>query len=100
MSAYTDSGIQTCRTADALLRFCLREMYTRRMDNGDCAIGHGVELVEAAGLKAGGHEQHVHPGCDAVCHGHVESHPPPALLMPARLHLSAKGQSILVRSRS
>lgn len=29
------------------------------MHNGHSTIGHGIQLVEAAGLEAGGHEQHV-----------------------------------------
>ena len=59
------------------------------MDDGHGAVGHGVELVEAAGLKAAGHEQHVRAGGDAVRQAHVEAHPAPALLVPARLHLPA-----------
>lgn len=60
---------------------------THSMDNGNGAVGHGVELVEAAGLEARGHEQHVAAGRDAVRQAHVEAHPAPALLVPRRLHL-------------
>ena len=56
------------------------------MHDGDGAVGHGVELVEAAGLEAGGHEEDVAAGRYAVRHLHAETHPPPALVMPLRLH--------------
>lgn len=59
------------------------------MDDGDGAVGHGIELIEAAGLKARGHEEHVAAGRHAVRHAHIEAHPAAALLVPARLHLSA-----------
>ena len=59
------------------------------MHNGYCAICHSIELVEATGLKAAGHEQHVCSSCDAVRQAHIEAHPASALLMPASLHLSA-----------
>ncbi len=60
------------------------------MDDGHGAVGHGIELVEAAGLEARGHEQHVAAGRDAVRQANVEPHPPAALLVPARLHLPAR----------
>ena len=53
------------------------------------AVGHGVELVEAAGFKAGGHEQEVAACRNTVRHAHVEAHPPAALVLPRRLHLPA-----------
>lgn len=45
--------------------------------HGSCAIRHCVQLVEATGLKAGGHEQEVCGSCDLVAHGDVEAHPAP-----------------------
>ena len=60
---------------------------THSVDNGNGAVGHGVELVETAGLEARGHEQHVAAGGDAVRQPHVEAHPAPALLVPRRFHL-------------
>ena len=48
--------------------------------NGRCAIGHSIQLVEAAGLKTGWHEQEIGSCCDLVAHGHVEAHPAPCLV--------------------
>ena len=45
------------------------------MCNGSGAIRHGIQLVEPAGLKAGGHEQQVRSSRDLVAHGDVEAHP-------------------------
>ena len=47
------------------------------MRNGGCAIGHGIQLVEPAGLEAGGHEQKIRSRCDLVAHGDIEAHPAP-----------------------
>jgi hypothetical protein len=57
------------------------------MYNGHSPVGHGVQLIQAAGLKAAGHEQHVCARSDAVRQGHIEAHPATALLVPAGLHL-------------
>mmetsp|Transcript_26193 Transcript_26193/g.56823 ORF Transcript_26193/g.56823 Transcript_26193/m.56823 type:complete len:262 (-) Transcript_26193:1093-1878(-) len=46
-------------------------------------VPHGVELVEAAGLEAAGHEEDVAARVDAVGHFHREPHPPPALVAVA-----------------
>ena len=59
------------------------------MHNGHGAVGHGVELVEAAGLEARGHEEDVCPRGQPVRHAAGEPHPPPALLEALRLHLPA-----------
>ena len=59
------------------------------MHNRHGAVGHGVELVEAAGLEAAGHEQQVGAGGDAVRQAHVEADPAAALLVPPGLHLPA-----------
>ena len=59
------------------------------MDDRDGAVGHGIQLVQATRLKAGGHEQDVTAGSDAVGHAHTEAHPPPALVLPVLLHLPA-----------
>src|SRR5699024_2024794 len=40
-------------------------------DNGNGAVVHGVELGEAAGLEAGGHQQRVGAGIDPVGSGLV-----------------------------
>ena len=49
-------------------------------------VRHGIELVQAAGLKAGGHQQQV-GGCnETVRHRHAEAHPAAALLRSPRLH--------------
>ena len=65
-----------------------------RVDNRDGAVGHGIQLVQATGLKAGGHEQQVTACRDAVGHAHTEAHPPPALVLPVLLHLPAPIQGI------
>lgn len=59
------------------------------MYNRDSAVRHGIELVQAAGLKSGRHEQDVTASSDTVGHAHTEAHPPPALILPMLLHLSA-----------
>lgn len=59
------------------------------VDDGHGAVGHGVELIEAAGLEAAGHEQHVRACSEAVRQAHVEAHPAAALVVPGRLHLPA-----------
>ena len=59
------------------------------MHDGHGAVGHGVELVEAAGLEAAGHEQQVGAGGDAVRQAHIEADPAAALLVPPGLHLPA-----------
>ncbi len=59
------------------------------MNNRDSAVSHGIELVQATGLKTRGHEQDVTAGSDTVGHAHAEPHPPPALLLPVLLHFSA-----------
>ena len=69
-------------------------MRAHGVDDGDGAVGHGVQLVQAAGLEARGHEQDVAAGRDAVGHGHAEPHPPPALLVPRRLHAPASSPPI------
>ena len=51
--------------------------------------GRAPHLVQAAGLEAGGHEQDVGAGGDAVGHGRGEAHPAAALVPPPRLHLPA-----------
>ena len=57
------------------------------MDNGHSPVGHGVQLIQAAGLEAAGHEQHVRARGDAMRQGHIEAHPAAALLVPPGLHL-------------
>ena len=46
-----------------------------RVGHGDRPVAHGVELVEAAGLEARGHEEDVGASCDSMAHGHIEPHP-------------------------
>jgi hypothetical protein len=43
-----------------------RQAYSRHTAHRTRAVGHGVELVEAAGLKARRHQQHVDT-CRRVC---------------------------------
>mmetsp|Transcript_26194 Transcript_26194/g.56828 ORF Transcript_26194/g.56828 Transcript_26194/m.56828 type:complete len:265 (-) Transcript_26194:1081-1875(-) len=50
-------------------------------------VPHGVELVEAAGLEAAGHEEDVAGGVDAVGHLHREPHPRAALVLVVVLHV-------------
>mmetsp|Transcript_28650 Transcript_28650/g.51204 ORF Transcript_28650/g.51204 Transcript_28650/m.51204 type:complete len:572 (-) Transcript_28650:957-2672(-) len=62
------------------------------------AVRHGVQLVEAARLKARRHQQNVDAGGDAVRHRHVEPHPRLAIGV-ARLH-TAKVVFEVVPSRA
>ena len=47
------------------------------MRDGGCTVRHGIQLVEPAGLKAGGHEEDVGGSSDFVAHGNIEAHPAP-----------------------
>ena len=67
----------------------VRRLVAYRMNNRDSAVSHGIQLVQATGLKARGHEQDVTSSSDAVGHAHAEPHPPPALVLPVLLHFSA-----------
>ena len=51
------------------------------MDNRDSAVGHGIELIQATGLKSGWHEQDVAASCDSVGHAGAEPYPTPALVV-------------------
>lgn len=64
------------------------------MDNRHSAISHGIELIQATGFKAGGHEQDVAARGYAVRHAGAEPYPTPALIVPRRLH--APAQEILI----
>ena len=66
------------------------------MRDGDGAICHRIKLVQAAGLKAAGHEQHVRAGRDAVRNRHVEADPAAALRVPRALHLPAQVKGGLI----
>lgn len=59
------------------------------MNDRDCAISHGIQLVEATGLKAGGHEEDVTACSDAMGHAHTEAHPTPTLVLPMLFHFPA-----------
>ena len=67
----------------------VRLLVAYRMNNRDSAVSHGIQLVQATGLEARGHEQDVTASSDAVGHAHAEPHPPPALVLPVLLHFSA-----------
>jgi len=45
------------------------------MGHGHSSIAHGIQLVQPAWLKAGGHQQQVTGSCDFVAHGHIEADP-------------------------
>ncbi|BAF19131.1 Os06g0229900 [Oryza sativa Japonica Group] len=53
--------------------------------DGDGAVRHGVELVEAARLEPRRHDQHVGARRDPVRHLHREPHPPAHLAVVLRL---------------
>mmetsp|Transcript_15935 Transcript_15935/g.39673 ORF Transcript_15935/g.39673 Transcript_15935/m.39673 type:complete len:261 (-) Transcript_15935:1392-2174(-) len=59
------------------------------------AIRHGVQLVKAARLKAGRHEQDVDARSDTVRHLDRETDPAPALVLVARLHVTKSGLQVL-----
>ena len=68
------------------------------VDNWHCAIGHGVQLIQATGLKAGWHEQDVAASRDAMRHAYTEANPAATLVLPMLLHLPVyKSQHLLVK---
>lgn len=57
-----------------------------RVNNWYRAIGHGIQLVQATGLKAGRHEEDVTASSDAMRHAYTEAHPTSTLVLPMLLH--------------
>jgi len=79
-----------CAVHSVLSAKVVRLLAAYRMNNRNSAISHGIQLVQATGLEARGHEQDVTAGSDAVGHAHAEPHPPSALVLPVLLHFSAR----------
>ena len=71
---------------------------TSGMGHRHSSIAHGIQLVQPARLKAGGHQQQITCSCDLVTHGHIEAHPSSCLvwictLQPA--HSRLQGHTLL-----
>lgn len=71
---------------------------TSGMGHRHSSIAHGIQLIQPARLKAGGHQQQITRSCDLVTHGHIEADPSSCLVWVCTLqpaHSCLQGHTLL-----